>query len=110
VQGVDPWLAISCASGAGIEALQDALAAAVDGYVGGLGQEAAFVTTARQAHALESAQAELRQLAAADAGGAGDELLAFELQQAVRALRDVVGDVSSDDILDKVFHDFCLGK
>ena len=41
---------------------------------------------------------------------AHEEMLAFELLAASRCLKDIVGDVSGDDILDKIFSEFCLGK
>jgi tRNA U34 5-carboxymethylaminomethyl modifying GTPase MnmE/TrmE len=37
-------------------------------------------------------------------------MLAFELQEASRALSAVIGDVTHEDILDKVFSEFCIGK
>lgn len=41
--------------------------------------------------------------------GAG-ELAAEELRQAQRALGEITGEVTSDDILGEIFSRFCLGK
>jgi tRNA modification GTPase len=103
------WLAVSCATGAGVDALRARLAEAVDRHVGGLGEES-FVTSARHVAALEATQVALDAFAAADARGEYDELLAFELQQAARALQAIVGAVDNEDVLDAVFSTFCVGK
>lgn len=42
--------------------------------------------------------------------GAGDELIAFDLRLAVEELSKVVGSVVTDDILDRIFRRFCIGK
>ncbi len=38
------------------------------------------------------------------------ELFAFELREASDALSEIIGDVTSDDILNRIFADFCIGK
>ena len=40
----------------------------------------------------------------------GQELLAAELRETLDALAEVVGEVYTDDILDRVFSRFCIGK
>ena len=42
--------------------------------------------------------------------GAGDELVSVDLRQAVDELGKVVGVVVTDDILDRIFRRFCIGK
>jgi tRNA modification GTPase len=42
--------------------------------------------------------------------GGGDELVAIDLRQAVDDLGHVVGAVVTDDILDRIFKRFCIGK
>lgn len=49
--------------------------------------------------AEESAEAEL-----------GYEFTAFDLQEASRALEEVIGHISTDDILHQIFENFCIGK
>jgi tRNA modification GTPase len=38
------------------------------------------------------------------------ELAAFELRGAQAALGEVIGDVSSDELLGHIFSSFCIGK
>jgi len=40
----------------------------------------------------------------------GDELVALDLRLAIDELGKVVGAVVTDDILDRVFRKFCIGK
>jgi tRNA modification GTPase len=40
----------------------------------------------------------------------GDELVAFDLRVAAEELGAVVGAVVTDDILDRIFRRFCIGK
>lgn len=40
----------------------------------------------------------------------GDELVAFEMREALEHVGQVVGAVYTDDILDRIFHRFCIGK
>ena len=41
---------------------------------------------------------------------AGDELIAAELRGALDALGDLLGATSADDVLDRIFSQFCIGK
>ena len=42
--------------------------------------------------------------------GGGEELVAFDLRLAIDELGKVVGAVVTDDILDRIFRKFCIGK
>lgn len=101
--------AISCRTGQGIEAFTRQLTTIVDQHVGDLGENP-FITSARQQRCLIRAQTALAAFFASLKINTGHELLAFELQEAARALSDVIGELSNEDILDKVFSDFCIGK
>ena len=57
----------------------------------------------RASEALASASETLRL-------GGGDELVAVDLRQALDELGKVVGAVVTDDILDRIFRRFCIGK
>jgi tRNA modification GTPase len=100
---------ISCKSGLGLKALKDLLVAKVDGHVRDLKEET-FVTSARHMHALEETLRALEQFYVADSKNAFEEILAFELQVAAKSLRSIIGEVGSDDVLDKIFSQFCIGK
>lgn len=102
-------LSISCLTGAGLETLLQTLVARVDQSTQTIENEV-FVTTARHQAALEAALLGIGKFGEEVARGNYEECLAFELQLAAKALRSLVGEIGSDDLLDKVFADFCIGK
>ncbi len=38
------------------------------------------------------------------------DLVAIDLQQSIEALGEIVGLTVSEEIVDRIFHNFCLGK
>ena len=102
-------LQISCHRGDGVIELKQCLAKMVDEHTHSL-EEKPFLTSQRQQSALLQAAESLERFSSQDKMQAGHEMLAFELQEAARAISAVIGDISSEDILDKVFSDFCIGK
>jgi tRNA modification GTPase len=112
--GLPPWAQelhpISCKTGEGISALRKKLAEKVDSSLGQVTQEASFITSTRHAAALESA---LKTLDAFFEGLERHdfvECLAYELHDAVKSLSGIVGTIDSEDVLDKIFSQFCIGK
>jgi tRNA modification GTPase len=102
-------VAISCQTGDGLSDLRRALVKLVDEHTGSL-EERPFLTSQRQQSALLSSASALENFRRQELLKAGPEMLAFELLEAARALSSVIGDVSNEDILDKVFSEFCIGK
>lgn len=73
-------------------------------------RETALVTHLRHQAALQrTLDALTAGLASAEAAAAG-ELIAMDLRAAIDALGEITGAVSTDDILDRIFRDFCIGK
>lgn len=99
-------LAISAATGEGLDALRQHLAASAGGTEEGGG---GFSARARHVDALRRAATHLDTAAAQLAAKQG-ELAALELREAQRELGEVVGDVSSDELLGQIFGSFCIGK
>ncbi len=99
-------IAISAKTGEGLDALIDALTARAAGLMEA--GEPALVTRARQRRELEAARDALK----AFLGGAPLELelRAEDLRVAARALGRVTGRVDVEDVLDRIFGDFCIGK
>ncbi|MGB5718669.1 MAG: tRNA uridine-5-carboxymethylaminomethyl(34) synthesis GTPase MnmE [Gammaproteobacteria bacterium] len=100
-------VALSLHSGAGLELLRQHLKQCV-GYSDQVG--GSFSARRRHVDALrrayEHVEAGQRQLQQQRAG----ELLAEELRQAQRVLGEITGEVSSDDLLGRIFSSFCIGK
>lgn len=104
VAGLD--LAISAKSGAGLDRLLSLLSEKAGQVMGTTGGEAVLVSRARQRAALQDA------LEALDRGktAALPELLAEEIRLALRAFGKLTGRVDVEDVLDRLFGEFCIGK
>jgi tRNA modification GTPase len=100
--GADAAQRISVVSGEGIDALLMALARAA-AEAGGTGN--ALVTRRRQAEAIAAALAALRAF-----DGVPDELAADLLRSASAAIGRLSGRVDVEDVLDRLFAAFCIGK
>ncbi|MCJ2118218.1 tRNA uridine-5-carboxymethylaminomethyl(34) synthesis GTPase MnmE [Methylobacterium sp. J-001] len=105
-QAVPPGaFAVSARTGAGMEALLDAIQGELEA---GLGAGDALVTRTRHRAALESCIGHLDRLLASE--GTLPELAAEDLRLAVRSLGEVGGHVGVEDVLDRLFSGFCIGK
>jgi tRNA modification GTPase len=99
--------AVSAQTGAGLEALIDALAIAARAALGS--GEHAGVTRARHRAAVAEAVEGLARTLASWAE-LPDELIAEELRRAAQALGRITGRVGVEDVLDRLFSSFCIGK
>lgn len=73
-------------------------------------QEGVLVTNLRHATAFERAlQAVEQARQSVDAGRAG-ELVAMDLRIAADALGEITGAITTDEILERIFSEFCIGK
>lgn len=99
------WL--SALTGAGIDALRAALRAAAGQ---GEGSGGAFSARARHVDALQRAAAHLDAARTCIEVQRAGELAAEELRLAHRAIGEITGQVSADDLLGQIFAGFCIGK
>ena len=104
---VDGVLHISAKTGAGIDALRDSLRQAA-GYRN-LG-EGAFTARKRHIDALRRAAGHFETGRKALTESKAGELFAEELRLSQEALGEITGAVSSDDLLGRIFAEFCIGK
>ena len=101
---------VSVVTGAGLADLRRRLAEVAFGKLLTLGDVEPVVTRARHREALERALAELESFAAARDARVEAAAAATHLRAAVLALDDLIGVVTPDDVLDRVFSTFCVGK
>lgn len=101
--------AVSARMGDGLEALKHAIRAqfvkpsfeAGDGVV---------VTHMRHRVALERAETSLQESLISIERGIEPEFIAIDLRGAADALGEIVGAITSDEVLDRIFSEFCIGK
>ena len=103
-------VAVSVVTGQGLAALGGVLRDLVfQGVVEGR-DEVPVVTRRRQADLLREARAEIAGFGEALAKGVPAEFASAHLKTAESALEEILGVVATDDVLDRVFRDFCIGK
>ena len=107
LQAEPPVVAISAKTGAGIDALRSELRR-LAGYRD-LG-EGAFTARQRHVDALERAFRHFDAGRAALHDARAGELFAEELKLSQRALSEITGAFGSDDLLGRIFSEFCIGK
>ena len=106
--GLGDGLAISAATGEGLETLRRQLLALAGWQTAA---EGVFIARARHVDALQRARAHLGVAAAhAALGNRALELFAEELRLAHDALGEITGAFTSDDLLGAIFSRFCVGK
>jgi tRNA modification GTPase len=103
-------LPVSVVTGAGIGALKRRLAEVAFGRLLALGDVEPVVTRARHRGALERALAEVEAFHTARGSGVDAAAAATHLRAAVGVLDDLIGVVTPDEVLDRVFASFCVGK
>ena len=102
-----PVVAISTLTGAGLDDLKQLIREQV-GFAAD--SQSTFTARARHLHALDQASDGLTAaLETLRATGAGD-LVAEDLRLVHEHLGEIVGAVSSDDLLGRIFASFCIGK
>ena len=98
---------ISAKTSEGVSALVENLTDYARHYLGST--EPALISRERQRQALQQTAASLGRALQEGLSGRED-IVAEELRLAARALGRLTGRVDVEDILDVIFHDFCIGK
>ena len=100
---------VSCSTAAGLEALKDAIKDAVwSGEIGGGMLQ--VMTSSRHQDALQRTRTATIRATDALGGGLTLELVAADIRVAVGAVGEIVGKTSTEDLLDSIFSQFCIGK
>jgi tRNA modification GTPase len=107
--GGPPVLEISARTGAGVDELLNV----VSGWISRMGiveSAQGVAINDRHRRALVVADASLRSALETVAHDGGLELVAFDAKNAAVALGEIIGETTTDDVLDEVFRNFCIGK
>jgi tRNA modification GTPase len=104
-----PVVATSMLTGEGLPDLEQAIADLV--LVGRtLYGESALITSARHQEALRRAAENLRASSISLGQRLPLDFVSIDLRTAYDALGEVTGETASDDLLDRIFSEFCIGK
>jgi tRNA modification GTPase len=104
-------VAVSAETGQGLAALATTIASVIAARAGALRLDAPLLTRERQRVAISHARNELAQfLATFERGEVPAVVAAVHLRDATRALEELIGAVDVEDVLDRLFSTFCVGK
>jgi tRNA modification GTPase len=106
--GAEDVFVVSAKTGAGFEALERRLVQLVNERLAG--DEAPLVTRARHRELVEEALGGVERALAGARSGIGAELVSEDLRLAARALGRITGTIDVEDLLERIFSQFCVGK
>ena len=104
-----PLVEVSALTGEGLDDLRRRCVEAVapSGFVD---QDTGFITSLRHEQRLREAVASLAKAREAAANAIPHEMLLLDLYDALHAVDAVTGATTADDILNRIFSTFCIGK
>jgi tRNA modification GTPase len=105
-----PIVATSAATGAGIDELRVILERTIVGEGRRTDGGGVVITELRHKEALDKAREGLTRMLSALGRGESPEFLALELRVALDALSEVTGEITTEDVLGRIFSRFCIGK
>jgi tRNA modification GTPase len=105
----DGFIPLSAATGDGLPALEDAMVAAILESAPAETSEP-LIDSERQRDLFECALEALRRFRTGRATTLPLDLLAVDLAEALDSLGEITGEVTSEEILQRVFSSFCVGK
>ncbi len=104
-----PQVDVSCLTGFGIDQLKDRIKELV--WAGGVGGDMLeAMINSRHENALRRARVGIENSLAGFREGLAIELIAVDLHITVDTLGEIVGKTCTEDLLDAIFKEFCLGK
>lgn len=101
-------ISVSAKTGFGVDALAATLNSRL--FKENENPEDLWITSEREKACLEDALAGIDRALDLIRKNPAVELLAFEMQLVRRALQSIVGEISSEDVLQSIFAGFCIGK
>lgn len=99
---------ISAKKETGLDSLKNRIVETVSGDRRGHGTD--VITNIRHVHALERALSSLDSFISEVSGKTSPEFLAIELRDSLDAVGDIIGITTPEDILNRIFSSFCIGK
>ncbi len=109
LSGAEIQVSISCRTGEGLDVLKQAvLSLAKLGRIGD--REHSPAVNLRHKTALEQARTSLQRSYESVTSGLSSEFIAMDLRGALESLGLIIGATYTEDILEKIFSDFCIGK
>jgi tRNA modification GTPase len=106
----DPVLPISALKNEGIDKLKEAIYHSLIHRDIRMSPEYLIVANVRHKSILARAKDNLTNAARGLEEGISFEFIAFDVRSALEALGDLVGETTSEEVLNRIFEQFCIGK
>ncbi len=103
------FMGVSALTGEGVEELRRDIVERI-APAGRLEQEGGFITSLRHEQLLRESGEALAQARTAASSGIPHEMLLLDLYAALRPIDAITGATTADDILNRIFSTFCIGK
>lgn len=101
---------ISAKDKIGMAEINDVLRSFVVGKKNDIAKEEMIVSNLRQQKLLQTACEAVAKAIESLQNNMSEEFALFDFKNALDSIGEITGEVTSDDILDKIFSDFCVGK
>ena len=110
--GHEALVSISAKEHSGVSELEDTIFSLMTGSKKGLGWDpgATVVPNVRHKDALKKGLEACRRIEHGLKENVSPDLLAIDIQAALSHLGDIVGETTTEDVLDMIFERFCIGK
>ncbi len=105
-----PAMAMSALTGAGLVELREELTHAIDAMADPGAESEVAISRGRHRDALTQALRALKAARESALRAMPPEIVAVDVAAAADALGAITGEVTSEDVLDKIFSEFCIGK
>ncbi|MFZ5597868.1 MAG: tRNA uridine-5-carboxymethylaminomethyl(34) synthesis GTPase MnmE [Bacillota bacterium] len=109
----DEWnlnrVEISALLGEGLERLEKKIEEIATGGKTGL-SDSIMVSNLRHEEVLNRARKHMEDFVASLKGGVPADLLSIDIRNSWEALGEITGSTVTEDLLDRIFNDFCIGK
>ncbi|HEY4485780.1 MAG TPA: tRNA uridine-5-carboxymethylaminomethyl(34) synthesis GTPase MnmE, partial [Nitrospiria bacterium] len=109
IKSIQNALPISALTGEGLERLRAEIASLIRSGIVSCGEQEAMINERHQSALLRAREA-FFQVAGSIGKGVGPEVVAADLRSAIDRLGELTGDATTEDLLDSIFRDFCIGK
>jgi len=101
-------LEVSAKTGRGFEKLEDAVLKLF--AAGDLKPDGTLITNARQEGACRTAAEMLRNAVSALSGGYTPDMVLYDVEQGLERIGGILGKNTPEDVIDRIFANFCVGK
>ncbi|MCL0066930.1 tRNA uridine-5-carboxymethylaminomethyl(34) synthesis GTPase MnmE [Thermodesulfovibrionales bacterium] len=105
-----PVVKVSALKGDGLDELKNAIYSLCISSSDITGTEGVIITNMRHKHSIDRALESLREASETFENGEPFEVVAISLRESLHHLGEIIGVVTTEDILDRIFSDFCIGK